>query len=60
MRGKDTARAGYRRSRVAHFSGGRSICAITDDIYIKEDALILTRAGALPVERILGVKNGGL
>ncbi len=25
------------------------ICAITNDIYTKEDALILTRAGALPV-----------
>jgi len=24
------------------------ICAITNDIYTKEDALILTRAGALP------------
>ncbi|HWA20628.1 MAG TPA: urease accessory protein UreG [Devosia sp.] len=35
------------------------ICAITNDIYTKEDALILTRAGALPVERILGVETGG-
>jgi urease accessory protein len=35
------------------------ICAITNDIYTKEDALILTRAGALPVERIVGVETGG-
>jgi urease accessory protein len=35
------------------------VAAITNDIYTKEDALILTRAGALPVERILGVETGG-
>jgi urease accessory protein len=35
------------------------ICAITNDIYTKEDALILTRAGALPETRILGVETGG-
>ena len=35
------------------------ICAITNDIYTKEDALILNRAGALPEERILGVETGG-
>jgi urease accessory protein len=35
------------------------LCAITNDIYTKEDALILTRAGALPVERIVGVETGG-
>ena len=35
------------------------ICAITNDIYTKEDALILTRAGALDEERILGVETGG-
>ncbi len=35
------------------------ICAITNDIYTKEDALILTRAGALPEDRILGVETGG-
>lgn len=35
------------------------ICAITNDIYTKEDALILTRAGALPEERIRGVETGG-
>lgn len=36
-----------------------SICAITNDIYTKEDAEILTRVGALPPERILGVETGG-
>lgn len=35
------------------------ICAITNDIYTKEDARILTAAGALPEERILGVETGG-
>ena len=35
------------------------IIAITNDIYTKEDALILTRAGALPSERIMGVETGG-
>jgi urease accessory protein len=35
------------------------ICAITNDIYTKEDAAILMRAGALPDERILGVETGG-
>ncbi|HET6630260.1 MAG TPA: urease accessory protein UreG [Woeseiaceae bacterium] len=35
------------------------IAAITNDIYTKEDAEILTRTGALPPERILGVETGG-
>jgi len=35
------------------------IIAITNDIYTKEDALILMRAGALPTERIMGVETGG-
>ncbi|HEY8580576.1 MAG TPA: urease accessory protein UreG [Beijerinckiaceae bacterium] len=35
------------------------ICAITNDIYTKEDARILTAAGALPEERIMGVETGG-
>jgi urease accessory protein len=35
------------------------ICAITNDIYTKEDAEILMRAGALPSERIMGVETGG-
>jgi urease accessory protein len=35
------------------------ICAITNDIYTKEDARLLTLAGALPVDRIMGVETGG-
>ena len=35
------------------------IAAITNDIYTKEDAEILTRSGALPPERIMGVETGG-
>lgn len=35
------------------------IAAITNDIYTKEDARILTEAGALPPDRILGVETGG-
>jgi urease accessory protein len=35
------------------------LCAITNDIYTKEDARLLTVAGALPVERIVGVETGG-
>ncbi|MGQ4273225.1 urease accessory protein UreG [Terrihabitans sp. B22-R8] len=35
------------------------ICAITNDIYTKEDARLLTVAGALPEERIIGVETGG-
>ena len=35
------------------------IAAITNDIYTKEDAEFLTRAGSLPVERILGIETGG-
>jgi urease accessory protein len=35
------------------------IAAITNDIYTKEDARILTEAGALDSERIMGVETGG-
>lgn len=35
------------------------IAVVTNDIFTKEDALILTRAEALPEERILGVETGG-
>lgn len=41
------------------FRSELDIIAITNDIYTKEDALILTRAGALPAERIMGVETGG-
>ena len=40
-------------------AGRYDLCAITNDIYTKEDAEILTRVGALPPERIMGVETGG-
>src|SRR5712672_1389422 len=43
-----------KRLREAH-----DIYVITNDIYTKEDQLILTRAQALPAERIMGVETGG-
>ena len=36
-----------------------SLAVVTNDIYTQEDARILTQAGALPAERILGVETGG-
>ena len=36
-----------------------SLAAITNDIYTKEDALILNRLQALPEDRIMGVETGG-
>ncbi|MFV0298511.1 MAG: urease accessory protein UreG [Hyphomicrobiaceae bacterium] len=41
------------------FHGRYDICAITNDIYTKEDAEILMRLQALPLERIMGVETGG-
>jgi urease accessory protein len=35
------------------------IAAITNDIYTREDAEFLTRAGSLPPDRIVGVETGG-
>ena len=35
------------------------LAAITNDIYTKEDARILTETGALEAERIMGVETGG-
>jgi len=35
------------------------IIVITNDIYTREDQEILTRAGAMPPERIVGVETGG-
>lgn len=40
-------------------SSSFSIAVVTNDIYTKEDAEFLIRAGALPAERILGVETGG-
>src|SRR5712672_4230334 len=39
--------------------GYYDLYVITNDIYTKEDQLILTRAQALPAERIMGVETGG-
>ena len=41
------------------FRNRYDICAITNDIYTKEDARLLSVAEALPLERILGVETGG-
>ncbi len=40
-------------------SGEFSIAVVTNDIYTKEDAEFLVRAGVLPPERITGVETGG-
>jgi urease accessory protein len=42
-----------------YFRDAYDIAAITNDIYTKEDAEFLTRAGSLPVERIMGIETGG-
>ncbi len=42
-----------------HFRATYDSAAITNDIYTKEDAEFLTRAGSLPPERILGIETGG-
>jgi urease accessory protein len=39
--------------------GRFELVAITNDIYTREDAEFLTRSGALPPERIMGVETGG-
>ena len=39
--------------------GKYSVAVITNDIYTKEDALILNRLQALPEDRIMGVETGG-
>ncbi len=39
--------------------GKYDMCVITNDIYTREDAEILMRAQALPLERIMGVETGG-
>jgi len=36
-----------------------SVAVVTNDIYTKEDALILNRLQALPEDRIMGVETGG-
>jgi urease accessory protein len=53
--GKTTLTAALCARMRAHYE----IAAITNDIYTKEDAEILARLQALPLERILGVETGG-
>jgi urease accessory protein len=36
-----------------------ALAVVTNDIYTREDAEFLTRSGALPPERIIGVETGG-
>jgi urease accessory protein len=36
-----------------------SVAVVTNDIFTKEDALILNRVQALPEDRILGIETGG-
>lgn len=36
-----------------------SMAVVTNDIYTREDAEFLTRSGALPKDRIVGVETGG-
>ena len=42
-----------------HFRAQYDVAAITNDIYTKEDAEFLTRAGSLTPDRILGIETGG-
>jgi urease accessory protein len=42
-----------------NFRDRYDIAAITNDIFTREDAEFLTRAGSLPPERILGIETGG-
>jgi urease accessory protein len=53
--GKTTLTAALCRT----FRDRYDICAITNDTYTKEDAEILMRLQALPLERIMGVETGG-
>ncbi len=43
--------------RLMH--GPWQLAVITNDIYTREDAEFLTRQGALPADRIMGVETGG-
>jgi len=46
-------------SLCRHFRMSHQIAAITNDIYTREDAEFLVRAGSLSPDRILGVETGG-
>jgi urease accessory protein len=53
--GKTTLTAALCRLMAAEYD----MCAITNDIYTREDAEALMRMQALPLERIKGVETGG-
>ena len=53
--GKTTLTEKLCKAMRAHYSVG----VVTNDIYTKEDAMMLARLQALPEERILGVETGG-
>lgn len=53
--GKTTLTEKLCKALSPHFS----VAVVTNDIYTKEDALMLARLQALPEERILGVETGG-
>ncbi len=42
-----------------HFRDRCEVAAITNDIYTKEDAEFLVRAGSLSPDRIMGIETGG-
>ena len=42
-----------------HLRARYDMSVVTNDIYTSEDAQFLTRQGALPAERIVGVETGG-
>ncbi|MCO4317724.1 urease accessory protein UreG [Phyllobacterium sp. 21LDTY02-6] len=53
--GKTTVTEMLCKAMRAHYS----LAVVTNDIYTKEDALILNRLQALPEDRIMGVETGG-
>lgn len=53
--GKTTLTEKLCKALSPHFS----LAVVTNDIYTKEDALMLARLQALPEERIMGVETGG-
>ena len=54
-----TGKTALMEALCKRFAGRYDLCAITNDIYTKEDARLLTVAGALPEARIMGVETGG-
>ncbi len=54
-----TGKTALMNALCKHFRARYDIAAITNDIYTKEDAEFLTRAGALAPERIMGIETGG-